>query len=71
MPYGFKYGNLGKLLKKARKEKGYSQREFAKKIGTSKNVVYLIENNMYNPTIEFLDRYAKGLEIRMELTLWM
>ena len=63
--------DIGKVLKEARKRKGLSQRELAERIGSTACNVCLMEQNKYNPTLAFLDRYSRGLGIRLEVKLWL
>ncbi len=63
--------DLGGLFRRAREMAGLTQEQLAKKIGTCVSVVHRIENNKYNPTIAFLDRYAKGLGVKVEIRFWL
>ena len=42
--------NLRNNLRKARKERGYSQLEFARLVGVSRQTVSSIETGQFNPT---------------------
>jgi transcriptional regulator with XRE-family HTH domain len=70
-PIGFKYDDLPRMLEFARENQGYSKRKLARIIGTSDTVVGLMERGEYNPTLAFLDRYARGLGIKIELNVWI
>ncbi|MDJ0725297.1 MAG: helix-turn-helix transcriptional regulator [Prochloraceae cyanobacterium] len=65
------YNCLGKKIKQARKNKGYSQKNFASKIGIDLNYLCKIENNriQYPPTESVLNLVAKELDLNeKELT---
>jgi len=65
------YNCLGKKIKQARKNKGYSQKNFASKIGIDLNYLCKIENNriQYPPTESVLNLVAKELDLNAkELT---
>jgi HTH-type transcriptional regulator/antitoxin HipB len=63
--------DLGSFFRRAREMAGLTQEQLAKRIGTCVSVVYRVENNKYNPTLAFLDRYAKGLGVRIEIRFWL
>ena len=42
--------SFGQLLKKARKDKGYTMRKLAEKCGFSQNTVYYYESDRIEPT---------------------
>jgi transcriptional regulator with XRE-family HTH domain len=71
MKAGIDFKVLGKSLERARKDLGLSRVELARRIGTSDSVVYLMETGKYNPTMLMLDRYAKGLGVRIEIGVWL
>lgn len=45
----------------ARKEKGLTQVELARRMGTRQSNISRLEGENYNPSLEFLNRVAKGL----------
>lgn len=47
---------IGEKLKDIRKAKGLTQAEFGNNIGFSKQAVSNIENNLSNPSIEFISK---------------
>ncbi len=63
--------DLYKMLTYAREIQKMSKRKLAREIGTSDTVVGLMEKGEYNPTLAFLDRYARGLGIRIEFNVLM
>lgn len=58
------------MLKQVRLERGFSKGEAARRAGVTRNMVTGIEDGTYNPTIETLDRYARGLGVRIEIQVW-
>jgi transcriptional regulator with XRE-family HTH domain len=54
---------LGKHLKKARKERGYSLEELARRTGFSKSFLSQIENGKNSPSIASLRRITAALEV--------
>lgn len=50
-----------------RKQKGLSQAELAKKIGTKQSNVARIESGQQNVTIKLLDRIALALDMQLEV----
>jgi len=51
-----------------RKQKGLSQAELAKKIGTNQSNVARIESGQQNVTIKLLDRIAFALDMQLEVS---
>ena len=62
--------DAARLLREARSRAGLSQREMARRAGTSQSVVARIERGQTQPSSETLGRLlaAAGFEIRAELT---
>lgn len=58
---------LGMLVLEKRLDLGLSQRELARRIGTSQNRIYLIENGEANPTLDTLQRLAEVLGLALEI----
>ena len=52
-----------------RHKQGWSQQELAKRVGTKQPVISRLESGASNPTIELLQRVAKALELRLEVSL--
>ncbi|MBU1152291.1 helix-turn-helix domain-containing protein [Patescibacteria group bacterium] len=46
-------------------EKGLSQSELAKKVGTKQSAISRLESGQYNPSIKLLDKVAKALRLRL------
>jgi len=56
---------FGVVLRKKRKEQGYSQEELAHRAGITMRYVSLLEGNKRQPTISTLYLLCKALEISM------
>ncbi|MFW5988551.1 MAG: helix-turn-helix domain-containing protein [bacterium] len=67
------YNNLSvmyeikKQIIKYRIENNMSQRELAEKIGTKQSAISRLENDDYNPSVEFLDKVANALGKKLEI----
>ncbi|HEX7017608.1 MAG TPA: helix-turn-helix transcriptional regulator [Patescibacteria group bacterium] len=51
----------------ARIKKGLTQKELAKKIGTTQSVVSRLESGRGNPTLAFLHKIAQAFDARLEV----
>lgn len=58
---------IKKQIIKYRIEQGLSQKELAEKIGTKQSAVSRLENDDYNPSVEFLDKVANALGKKLEI----
>ena len=58
---------IKKQIIKFRIEQGLSQKELAEKIGTKQSAISRLENDDYNPSIEFLDKVANALDKKLEI----
>ena len=56
-----------KQIIKYRIEQGLSQKELAEKIGTKQSAISRLENDNYNPSVEFLDKVANALGKKLEI----
>lgn len=69
------YENLGpefsviEMIIRKRIEKGLSQKELAKKIGTKQSAISRLESGTYNPTISFLQKVSEALNTRLKFSL--
>lgn len=69
------YGALGpeyalsEMIIKRRIERGLTQKELAKKIGTTQSAVSRLESGRYNPTVDFLRALAKALNRELKISL--
>ncbi len=55
-------GRFGELVRRLRQEKGYSQEEFAFRVGLHQTYVSSVERGERNVTIQTADRIAKALD---------
>lgn len=55
--------NIGDKIKAIRKERGLTQKEFAKKINKSERMIQKYENSEVEPRIEVLREIATALDI--------
>ncbi len=61
---------MNEKMKQARIEKNLSQTELAKIIGVSRQTINMIENGVYNPTIELCIRICKELGVTLNDLFW-
>lgn len=57
---------VGRNLKRVRKERGWSQEELAFESGLHRTYISGIERGARNPTVLILDRLAKTLRVKVE-----
>lgn len=62
--------NLGKSLKIVRKNKGFNQSEFSKKVGITQSFLSGIENNKKKPSIDVLENISSVLNIPLPVLFW-
>jgi ribosome-binding protein aMBF1 (putative translation factor) len=60
---------LAKLIIEKCLKKGLSQKELAEKMGTKQSAISRLESGTYNPSIQFLERLAKALKLRLDISL--
>ena len=58
--------NIGIEIKNTRKEKGLTQGELAKIVGTKQSAISRFESGRYNPTIEFLQELSTALQSELK-----
>ena len=58
---------IKKQIIRYRIENNLSQKELAEKIGTKQSAISRLENDDYNPSIEFLDKVANALGKKLEI----
>lgn len=58
---------IGKVVKKARKESSLTQQDLSKKVSISRNYISDIECGRYIPSVEILISLSKELKIDMNL----
>jgi putative transcriptional regulator len=61
---------MNEKMKQARLAKNLSQAELAKSIGVSRQTINMIENGVYNPTIELCIRICKELGVTLNDLFW-
>lgn len=70
-----KYDELGpefaliSLLIKKRTEKGLTQEQLARKIGTKQSAIARLESGRYNPTLNAMKKVAEALGARFEIAI--
>ncbi len=57
------------LFIKRRLEKRLTQKDLARRIGTKQSAVSRFESGEYNPTLNFLQKMAEGLNTKIKVTL--
>lgn len=57
------------MIIRKRIEKGLSQKELAKKIGTKQSAISRLESGTYNPSISFLQKVVEGLDTKLKISL--
>lgn len=60
---------LIRLLIKKRTERGLTQEELAKEIGTKQSAISRLESGKYNPTLQFLAKIAKALDADLKISI--
>lgn len=53
----------------ARIDQNITQQELATRVGTSKSSISRLESGTYNPSVEYLERIAKGLGSTLHIEL--
>lgn len=67
---GYENFKLGALIHEARLEKGLTQEELAKKVGTTKSYISKIENNIKEVRFSTLQKIIElGLEGQLQLSI--
>ncbi|MFA5854796.1 MAG: helix-turn-helix transcriptional regulator [Candidatus Gracilibacteria bacterium] len=56
---------IAKSVIERRLEKGLTQGQLAKKIGTKQSAISRLESGTYNPSVEFLTKVAKALGAKL------
>ena len=60
-------GNLSDIIKKTRKEQGWTQKELAEKVGLSQQTISLMESGKFNFSVISLIKILSALKLRCEL----
>ena len=66
---GPEFGLIAILIKK-RTERGLSQEELARKIGTKQSAISRLESGNYNPSLAFLRKVTKALDTRLKVEIY-
>ena len=56
-------------LIKRRLEKGLTQKELAKRVGTKQSSIARLESGTYNPSLNFLKKVTHALDARLQITV--
>ena len=56
------------IIIKKRIEKGLSQKELAKKIGTKQSAISRLESGTYNPSLSFLQKISEALGTKLKIS---
>lgn len=56
---------IAQTIIKKRLEKGFTQTDLAKKAGTKQSAISRLESGSYNPSINFLEKVAKALNLNL------
>ena len=57
------------ILIKRRLEKGFTQRELARRVGTKQSAIARFESGTYNPSLDFLKKVTYALDARIRITV--
>ena len=60
---------LVRILIRKRLQKGFTQQELARKIGTKQSAISRLESGTYNPTMSVLRKVAKALGSKLEISI--
>lgn len=63
-----KYQIISQLIE-ARVNKGMTQGDLAKRMGTKQSAIARLESGNANPTISFLEKTSKALDTRLTITI--
>jgi len=57
------------MIIRKRIERGLSQKQLAKKIGTKQSAISRLESGTYNPTLSFLEKVVEALDTKLKISL--
>lgn len=60
---------LAEMIIKKRLERGFTQADLAKKLGTKQSAIARLESGYYNPSFSFLQKTAKALGAGLHLSI--
>lgn len=58
-----------RMVIQKRIERGLTQKDLAKKIGTKQSAISRLESGAYNPTLSFLGKVADALDTKVSISL--
>ena len=58
-----------RMIIKKRTQRGFTQQQLAKRIGTRQPVISRLEQGTYNPSIKFLRRVAEALDAKLQISI--
>ena len=61
--------SLIEMIIKKRNEKGLSQKQLARKIGTKQSAISRLESGKYNPSVSFLQKVSDALDAKLKIAL--
>jgi len=56
-------------LIKRRLERGFTQQELAKRVGTKQSAIARLESGTYNPSLNLLKKVTRALNARLKITV--
>ena len=65
---GSEFAVIEMIIKK-RIERGLTQKELARKIGTKQSAISRLESGTYNPSISFLQKVGEALGAKLKISL--
>jgi predicted transcriptional regulator len=65
---GAEFAVIEMIIKK-RVERGLTQKELAKKIGTKQSAISRLESGTYNPSLSFLQKVSEALDTKLKISL--
>lgn len=60
---------LSQIVIEKRLEKGFTQATLAHKIGTKQSAIARLESGNYNPSLIFMEKIAKALDVKLNISL--
>ena len=66
--FGPEFAVIEMIIKK-RIERGLSQKELARKIGTKQSAISRLESGTYNPSLSFLQKVGEALGTKLKISL--
>ncbi len=60
---------IAQAIIQKRVDEGLTQSELAEKVGTKQSAISRLESGNYNPTLSFLEKVAKALNLKLSVSL--